>query len=231
MLMRMGAAIEGIGSNVMHVHGVATARRLRARRLARPHRDRLVHGAGRRDRRRAAHQGQRPRRPAHDPARLQPARPALRARRRRRRRPRRPEARHGARRRRLPDQGRGRPVAGVPGRPHLDRRRARHAVRGLRADLREDVREPPVLHGQAGRDGRQHHPLRPAPRDRHRPARGCAAQRVVLARHPGRHGDADRRAVRRGRDRDRQHPQIDRGYERIDERLRALGARIERQVA
>ena len=30
MLNRMGAAIEGIGSNVMHVHGVAQARRLRA---------------------------------------------------------------------------------------------------------------------------------------------------------------------------------------------------------
>ena len=47
MLIRMGAAIEGIGSNVMTVHGLASARRLRAPRVARPHRDRLVHGAGR----------------------------------------------------------------------------------------------------------------------------------------------------------------------------------------
>ena len=31
MLTRMGAAIEGIGSNVMHVHGAGDARRLRAR--------------------------------------------------------------------------------------------------------------------------------------------------------------------------------------------------------
>ena len=61
MLVRMGAAIEGIGSNVMTVHGRRRARRLRAHRLARPHRDRLVHGARRRHRRRAAHQGHRAR--------------------------------------------------------------------------------------------------------------------------------------------------------------------------
>ena len=35
MLNKMGAAIEGIGSNVMHVHGVGDARRLRAHGLAR----------------------------------------------------------------------------------------------------------------------------------------------------------------------------------------------------
>ena len=52
----------------------------------------------------------------------------------------------------------------------LDRGRARDAVRGLGADLREDVREPPVLRGQADLDGRGDHDLRPAPGDRHRPA-------------------------------------------------------------
>ena len=101
-----------------------------------------------------------------------------RARRRRLRRARRPEARRGARRRRLPVQGRGRPVAGVPGRPHVDRRRARHPVRGLGPDLREDVREPPVLRGQADLDGRAR--SRSATRTgRSSSARaGCAAQRL-----------------------------------------------------
>ena len=82
----------------------------------------------------------------------------------------------GARRGRLPVQGRGRAVAGVPGRPHLDRGGARHAVRGLGPDLREDVREPPVLRRQADLDGRGDHDLRPAPGDRHRPA--AAARRA-----------------------------------------------------
>ena len=78
MLVKMGAAIEGIGSNVMTVHGLGRARRLRALRLARPHRDRLVHGARGRHRRRADDQGLRRRRPADDPARLPAARAAQR---------------------------------------------------------------------------------------------------------------------------------------------------------
>ena len=60
------------------VHGVGRARRLRAHGLARPHRDRLVHGAGRRDRRRAADQRLRRRGPADDPAGVPPARAATR---------------------------------------------------------------------------------------------------------------------------------------------------------
>ena len=47
--------------------------------------------------------------------------------------------------------------------------------------------------------------LRPAPGDRHRPAPAARRARRV-ARHPRRHGDADRRAVRRGPQRDRQRP-------------------------
>ena len=86
MLVRMGAAIEGIGSNVMTVHGVGAPERLRALGLAGPHRDRLLHGARGRHRRRAAHQGHGPGRPAHDPARLQAARARLDARGHRRRR-------------------------------------------------------------------------------------------------------------------------------------------------
>ena len=92
MLNKMGCAIEGIGSNVMQVHGMGKLRRLRAHGQPRPHRDRLVHGAGRRHRRRAADRGLRARRHADDPAGLPAPRPAQRARRRRLPRARRPEA-------------------------------------------------------------------------------------------------------------------------------------------
>ena len=63
------------------------ARRLRAHRQPRPHRDRLVHGARGRHRRRAADRGLRAGRHADDPARVRAPRAAQRARRRRLRRP------------------------------------------------------------------------------------------------------------------------------------------------
>ena len=107
MLNKMGAAIEGIGSNVMYVHGMG-AGRLRALGLAGPHRDRLVHGARGRDRRGAADQGLRARGHADDLPRLRAARAALEVGRRGHRGAGRPEARRGARRGRLPVQGRGR---------------------------------------------------------------------------------------------------------------------------
>ena len=47
MLVAMGAEIDGIGSNVMTVHGRDRLARLHAHDRARPHRDRLVHGARR----------------------------------------------------------------------------------------------------------------------------------------------------------------------------------------
>src|SRR5204862_5624876 len=43
--------------------------------------------------------------------------------------------------------------------------------------LREDVREPAVLHRQAGLDGRAHHPVRPPPRRRERSQIGRASCR------------------------------------------------------
>jgi UDP-N-acetylglucosamine 1-carboxyvinyltransferase len=49
--------------------------------------------------------------------------------------------------------------------------------------------------------------------------------------HPRRHGDADRRALRRWYVDDRERRRDRRGYERIDERLRNLGAQIERVEA
>ena len=50
---------------------------------------------------------------------------------------------------------------------------------GSRPDLREDVREPPVLRGQADLDGRRDHDLRPAPGDRHRPAPAARRARLL----------------------------------------------------
>ena len=78
MLVAMGASIDGIGSNVMTVHGTGRPARLHSHDRARPHRDRLVHGARRRHRRRADRQGHRPRGPADDPPRVRASRPAQR---------------------------------------------------------------------------------------------------------------------------------------------------------
>ena len=111
--------------------------------------------------------------------RLRPARPAQRVRRQRRDRPRRPAARRQVRLRRLQAQGHGRPLAGLPRRPDERRRRARDAVRGLRADPRVDVREPPRLHRQARR---RWAPTSSSatPTARSSPARGgCAARALV----------------------------------------------------
>jgi UDP-N-acetylglucosamine 1-carboxyvinyltransferase len=60
-----------------------------------------------------------------------------------------------------------------------------------------------------------------------RPLRGSGSNHPTSARD----GDAHRRPVRRGESEIGNVRQIDRGYERIDERLRSLGARIERQPA
>ena len=84
LLAKMGARVEGIGSNVMTVHGAESLGRRRARDLARPHRGRQLHGAGRRDRRRAADPRRRAGRPDHGPPPVPPPRAALGSRGRRR---------------------------------------------------------------------------------------------------------------------------------------------------
>ena len=71
-------------------------------------------------------------------------------------------------------------------------------------DPRVDVREPAGLHRQAAADGRRDHDLRPAPGDRRRAAQAARRARGV-ARYPRRDGDADRRPLCGGHDRDRQH--------------------------
>src|SRR5437762_2357478 len=47
------------------------------------------------------------------------------------------------------------------------------------ADVREDVREPSVLHRQAGEHGGAHHPLRPPPRRRDGPVEARSEERRV----------------------------------------------------
>ena len=83
-------------------------------------------------------------------------------------RARRPGPARRGRLRRPDPEDRERRLARVPGRPDVDRGHGRDP--GARNDphLREDVREPPLLRGQARLDGRANHPLRPASRRRHR---------------------------------------------------------------
>ena len=115
-------------------------------------------------------------------------------------------------------------MAGVPGRYDVDRARHGDAVRGPHPDAREDVRVAAVLRRQAHR----------------RWARAsCSAIRTARS-SPGRRGCAaaalespDIRAgmamllaalCAEGESTINNVGQIERGYERIDERLNALGA-------
>ena len=95
-------------------------------------------------------------------------------------------------------------LAGVPGRSDLDRRRRSDTGARHRAGVREDVREPPLLRRQARLDGSQDHPLRPAPRRRHRP-RSALWPAPGEPGHPRRDGHGDCRSVRGGSVDDRQH--------------------------
>src|SRR6185503_18628019 len=98
---------------------------------------------------------------------------------------------------------------------------------GHRPHPREALREPPVLRGPVDRHGAR--------------VVLCDPHRAVVAGPSRLHGatlvSPDIRAgmalmaaalCARGTSVIRNTPQIDRGYERIDERLRALGARITR---
>src|SRR5438477_257306 len=98
-----------------------------------------------------------------DRSRPDEARRARRDRRGQRARPVAPAARRAGRSRRHGAEARGRTMARVPVRPDLDRGDGRDAGVRHGAYVREDVREPPVLHGQARLDGRADHPVRSAP--------------------------------------------------------------------
>ena len=170
LLVKMGAGIDGIGSNLLTVEGAERLGGCDARDRARPHRDRQLHGACRRDRRRAADQG-------HDPHDLRmiclvfdqlglhsefdgndilvPGGQRLVV-----------KADFGGYKRKVMDG----PWPAFPADLTSDRGRAGDPGRGLGADPRMDVREPPDLHRQARDDGRRHRALRSASRDRHRPA-------------------------------------------------------------
>ncbi len=97
------------------------------------------------------------------------------------------------------------PWPAFPRGPDEHRARAGHAGGGLGDHPREDVREPPLLHRQAAADGCGDHDLRSASRDRGGTA-AVAWPAGGFSGHPGGDGDADRGAVR-GRDhRDRKRP-------------------------
>src|SRR5438045_3268792 len=110
-------------------------------------------------------------------------------------------------------------LAGVPGRPDVDRDRGRVAVRRAAAGVRKTVRVAPLLRGQAHRDGGAHRTVRPASR-RDRRALALAGGRGRKPRHPGRDGDAARGPRGSGRVGDPQH-RSDRAGLRADRRAAA----------
>ena len=204
-LVSLGAKIEGIGSNVLHIEGVDRARRRRAPDRPGPHRGRELRRPRRRSpAARSSVEDVRARRPHLDRPRLPEARDRdgdhglVRA------RSRRPGPARRGRSRRADPEDRERHLAGVPRRPHVDRGDRRDAGAGHDPHLREDVREQALLRGQARLDGRADHPLRPASRRRHRP--GAALRRAAREPgHPRRNGDGHRGALRRGDVDDREH--------------------------
>ena len=115
-------------------------------------------------------------------------------------------------------------MAGIPGRYDVDRARHGHAVHGHDSHSREDVRVATLLRRQARGHGRAHRALRSAP---------CAGQPVRRSCAAARSSSPDIRAgmamliaalCAEGESTINNVGQIERGYERIDERLRALGA-------
>ena len=134
-----------------------------------------------------------------------------------------------ARRRRLPVQGRGRPVAGVPGRPHVSIAVALATQSEGSVLIFEKMFENRLFFvdklismGAEITICDPHRAIVIGPRQ----LRGAAASRrpdiragmAMLIAALCAQGTSEIHNVR----------EIDRGYERIDERLRALGARIER---
>ena len=132
--------------------------------------------------------------------------------------------------RRRDSEDRGRPMAGVPGRPHLDRLGACHAGPWHRADLREDVRNRLFFVDKLVAMGAR--------------ITLCDPHRAIVSGPSRLHGErVDSPDIRAGMamliaalaadgtSEIGKVAQIDRGYEHIDLRLRELGARIERVSA
>ena len=226
LLTKMGATVDGIGSNVMTVHGRdrlgGAEHTISADHIEVGSFMALAAATGGELRVRGAE----PARPDHGPASVPSPRARIDARRRRRHRARRAATADQVRRRRRDPEGRGRPLAGLPGRPDLDRAGPRHPGGRRDPDLREDVREPPLLRRQAGRDGRSDHAVRSPQGDRQRSEPASRRTRRE-PRHPRRDGDAHRRARRGRRLGDRQHPP-DRPRLRADRRAPPLARRPDR---
>ena len=228
-LVSLGARIEGIGSNVLHIEGVDRARPAASTGSARTtSRSRASSALGAVTGGEVVVEDVRARRPHFDRSRVPEARDRDGDHRLVRARSRRAGPARRRRSRRTDTQDRQRHLAGVPRRPHVDRGDGRDAGAGNDPDLREDVREPPLLRGQAGLDGRADHPLRPASCRRDRPGAASTANGSRARTSGPEWRWSLRRSRAEGTSTIGNIGQIDRGYERIDERLRALGASIER---
>ena len=149
-LVALGAQIEGIGTNVLRIQGVDALHGGETRSAPTTSRSRAS-SAWRDDRGRDHDRGRR----RDDLVAVMPVFARLGVKMEssgdRDPRARRPGARDHRRHRRCDPEDRRRAVAGVPGRPHVDRRRRRDAGARHGDDLREDVREPAVLRRQARR--------------------------------------------------------------------------------
>ena len=176
-LVALGAKIEGIGTNTIIVHGPAT---LGGTSYAiQP--DHIEVGsliglaAVTRSPLRIA--ARRRRASALDPDGFRAARHRLRRRGRRPRRAVRPDHEDPRRFRRPCSEARGPALAGLPGRPDVDRDRHRDAMRRRDPDVREDVRVADVLRRQADRDGRHASCCATRIARSWRARAGCAARR------------------------------------------------------
>ena len=152
MLVRMGARIDGIGSNMLTIEGVDRLSGCE-HEIAPDHIEVASFvGPGRRHPRLDHGHGRRAGGPLLDPARASAASACEIEFRGRDLHVAAGPGHGGRRRRRRADpEDRGRALAAGAGRHHLDPGRRGHAGQGHRADLREDVREPAGVHGQARR--------------------------------------------------------------------------------
>ena len=206
LLLQMGARIEGIGSNVLIVHGESTLGG--ADYAIGPDYIEIgqLHRAGRVHRRRAADQGRGGRRPADDPARVRAAGLPDRVRRRRRGR-----AAAASALRVKDDEGDA--ISKIEDGPWpafpADLTSIALAL-ATQADgmvlIHEKMFENRLFFvDKLVSMGARVIALRSAPRGRQRPEPASRRAHGEPG-HPGRHGDAHRRAVRRGPLGDRQHP-------------------------
>ena len=230
LLVKMGADVQGIGSNLLTVNGCEHLGGATPRGRPRPHRDRQLHGARRRHRRRAADHRHDPARPADDLPRLRGARPLQRVRRNGRHRARRPAPRRQARLRRLQAQVLDGPWPAFPA-----------DLTSVAVALATQAEGSVLIHewmfesrlvftdklAAMGADivlCDPHRAIVTGPRR-------LRGERLVSPDIRAGMAMLIAALCAEGRSEIGNASEIDRGYERIDERLRLLGAQIEREPA